>query len=43
MTILALGGLLMAALSQSGYPERFSVGLLTATGSWASSSRPACP
>lgn len=33
VTILALGGLLLPALLQSGYPERFSVGLLTGTGS----------
>jgi C4-dicarboxylate transporter DctM subunit len=33
VTILALGGLLLPALIQSGYPERFSVGLLTGTGS----------
>ena len=31
--ILALGGLLLPVLLKSGYPERFSVGLLTATGS----------
>jgi C4-dicarboxylate transporter DctM subunit len=33
VTILALGGLLLPVLLQSGYLERFSVGLLTATGS----------
>lgn len=33
ITILALGGLLLPVLLQSGYRERFSVGLLTATGS----------
>ncbi|HEU4340872.1 MAG TPA: TRAP transporter large permease subunit [Candidatus Binatia bacterium] len=33
VTILALGGLLLPVLLQSGYHERFSVGLLTATGS----------
>jgi len=33
VTILALGGLLFPMLVQSGYRERFSVGLLTATGS----------
>ncbi|MGH8245189.1 MAG: TRAP transporter large permease subunit, partial [Gammaproteobacteria bacterium] len=33
VTILALGGLLLPVLLQSGYRERFSVGLLTATGS----------
>jgi tripartite ATP-independent transporter DctM subunit len=32
-TILALGGLLLPVLVQSRYPERFSLGLLTATGS----------
>lgn len=33
VTILALGGLLLPVLLQNGYQERFSVGLLTATGS----------
>jgi tripartite ATP-independent transporter DctM subunit len=33
VTILALGGLLLPVLVQSGHPERFSLGLLTATGS----------
>ncbi len=33
VTILALGGLLLPVLIQSRYRERFSVGLLTATGS----------
>ncbi len=33
VVILALGGLLLPVLLHSGYPERFSVGLLTATGS----------
>jgi C4-dicarboxylate transporter, DctM subunit len=33
VTILALGGLLLPVLVGSGYPERFSVGLLTASGS----------
>ena len=33
VTILALGGLLLPVLLKSGYPERFSVGLLTASGS----------
>ena len=33
VTILALGGLLLPVLLKSGYRERFSVGLLTATGS----------
>jgi tripartite ATP-independent transporter DctM subunit len=33
VTILALGGLLLPVLLQNGYRERFSVGLLTATGS----------
>jgi len=33
VTILALGGLLLPVLLESGYPERFSVGLLTASGS----------
>jgi tripartite ATP-independent transporter DctM subunit len=33
VTILALGALLLPVLLQGGYPDRFSVGLLTATGS----------
>jgi tripartite ATP-independent transporter DctM subunit len=33
VTILAIGGLLLPVLMRSGYSERFSVGLLTATGS----------
>ncbi len=33
ITILALGGLLLPVLKQSGFGERFSVGLITATGS----------
>jgi tripartite ATP-independent transporter DctM subunit len=33
VTILAVGGLLLPVLVRSGYAERFSVGLLTATGS----------
>ncbi|MBI3855550.1 MAG: TRAP transporter large permease subunit [Planctomycetes bacterium] len=33
VTILALGGLLYPVLVQSGYKERFSMGLLTASGS----------
>ncbi len=33
VTILALGGLLLPVLLKNGYPERFSIGLLTATGS----------
>jgi C4-dicarboxylate transporter DctM subunit len=33
VTILALGGLLLPVLLQSNYREKFSVGLLTATGS----------
>ena len=33
VTIVALGGLLLTALVGSGFPDRFSVGLLTATGS----------
>ena len=33
VTILALGGLLLPALVKEGYPERFSIGLLTASGS----------
>lgn len=33
VTILALGGMLLPALRQGGYDERFSLGLLTASGS----------
>jgi tripartite ATP-independent transporter DctM subunit len=33
MTIVAMGGLLLPALGQAGYPERFSLGLLTTCGS----------
>ena len=33
VTILALGGLLLPALRREGYPEDFSVGLVTASGS----------
>src|SRR6185436_8296072 len=33
VTILVLGGLLLPALLASGYRERFSIGLLTASGS----------
>ena len=33
ITIVALGGLLFPALMQSGYPEKFNLGLLTSSGS----------
>lgn len=33
ITIIAMGGLLLPALLKGGYPERFSLGLLTASGS----------
>jgi C4-dicarboxylate transporter, DctM subunit len=33
VTILALGGLLLPVLLKSGYPERFTIGLITASGS----------
>jgi tripartite ATP-independent transporter DctM subunit len=33
VTILALGGMLLPVLVSEGYPERFSLGLVTATGS----------
>jgi len=33
VTIVALGGILLPALVAEGYPERFSLGLLTASGS----------
>jgi C4-dicarboxylate transporter DctM subunit len=32
LTIIALGGILFPALSQGGYPEKFSLGLLTTSG-----------
>ena len=43
VTILALGGLLRPALLRDGYPERFSLGLLTATGSLGLLLPPALP
>ena len=33
VTIVALGGLLLPALTSAGYPERFSLGLVTTSGS----------
>jgi C4-dicarboxylate transporter, DctM subunit len=33
VTIIAIGGLLYAAMDQGGYPEKFSLGLLTTSGS----------
>ena len=33
ITIIALGGLLMPLLMKAGYPEKFSIGLVTSTGS----------
>jgi TRAP-type C4-dicarboxylate transport system permease large subunit len=33
VTIVALGGLLLPALLKDGYPERFTIGLLTSSGS----------
>jgi len=33
VTIVALGGLLLPALLKDGYPQRFSIGLLTSSGS----------
>jgi len=33
VTIVALGGILLPALLEEGYPERFSLGLLTSSGS----------
>ncbi len=33
VTIIAMGGLLLPALLEKGYPERFSLGLLTTSGS----------
>jgi tripartite ATP-independent transporter DctM subunit len=43
VTILALGGLLFAALRADGYPERFSLGLLTSAGSLGLLFPPALP
>ena len=43
VTILALGGLLMRALSEESYPERFSLGLLTGSGSLGLLFPPALP
>jgi tripartite ATP-independent transporter DctM subunit len=43
VTILALGGLLLPALLQDGYHERFSLGLLTASGSLGLLLPPALP
>lgn len=43
VTILALGGLLLPALLRDGYRERFSVGLLTASGSLGLLLPPALP
>ena len=43
VTILALGGLLLPALLRDGYRDRFSVGLLTASGSLGLLLPPAMP
>jgi C4-dicarboxylate transporter, DctM subunit len=43
VSILALGGLLLPALLRDGYPDRFSVGLLTASGSLGLLLPPALP
>ena len=43
VTILALGGLLLPALLKEGYRERFSLGLLTASGSLGLLLPPALP
>ncbi|HEV8632312.1 MAG TPA: TRAP transporter large permease subunit [Thermoanaerobaculia bacterium] len=43
VTILALGGLMLPALLAEGYPERFSLGLLTASGSLGLLWAPALP
>ena len=43
VTILAMGGLLFPALLQDGYRERFSLGLLTASGSLGLLFPPAMP
>jgi tripartite ATP-independent transporter DctM subunit len=43
VTIVALGGLLMPALIKQGYPQRFSLGLVTGTGSVGLLFPPALP
>jgi C4-dicarboxylate transporter DctM subunit len=43
ITIVAIGGLLMPALIQERYPERFSLGLVTASGSLGLMFPPAVP
>jgi tripartite ATP-independent transporter DctM subunit len=43
VTILALGALLLKALAEEGYPERFSLGLLTGCGSLGLLFPPALP
>ncbi|HUF46844.1 MAG TPA: TRAP transporter large permease subunit [Vicinamibacterales bacterium] len=43
ITILALGGLLLPALIKEGYRERFSIGLITASGSLGLLLPPALP
>jgi len=43
VTILALGGLMMTALNEESYPERFSLGLLTGAGSLGLLFAPALP
>ncbi len=43
VTILALGGLLLPALVRDGYPERFSIGLLTGSASLGLLFPPALP
>jgi C4-dicarboxylate transporter DctM subunit len=43
ITIVAIGGLLMPALLQEGYPKRFSLGLITTAGSLGIMFPPALP
>lgn len=43
VTIVALGALLLPALTRSGYPERFSLGLITTSGSLGLLLPPAIP
>lgn len=43
ITIVAIGGLLMPALLQEGYPKRFSLGLVTTAGSLGIMFPPALP
>jgi C4-dicarboxylate transporter DctM subunit len=43
LTIMALGGLVLPMLARAGYPEGFSIGLVTASGSLGMSFPPSLP